>query len=141
MRWSEAGLIPVKVQTTHKREVIDLTDAVADMVPADSGVMHVFVQHTTAAVATADLDPGTDLDLLDALDGLLPDLNWRHPHDPSHTPDHLLASIIGPDVTVPYINGRLQLGTWQRIILVELDGPRERTLCVTCISLTQDTAV
>lgn len=107
--------------------MIDITDEVARLVPAErSGVAHVFVWHTTCAVTTADLDPGTDLDLLDFLAGMTPDVQWRHPHNPAHTPAHLLSSIIGPSVGVPFADGRLQLGTWQRIILVELDGPRER---------------
>ena len=83
-------------------------------------------------MAAGDLDPGTDLDLLNALRHVLPQLSYRHPHDPSHTPDHLLSSIIGPSVAIPYQNRRLLLGTWQRVILVELDGPRQRTLHVSC---------
>jgi secondary thiamine-phosphate synthase enzyme len=94
----------------------------------ESKAVLVFVAHTTAAITTADLDPGTDLDLLDALDGLLPEKQWRHPHNPAHAPDHLLSSIIGPCVMVPVEQGKLQLGTWQRIILVEFDGPRTRTV-------------
>ncbi len=74
------------------------------------------------------LDPGTDLDLLDALRRLLPPLSYRHPHDPAHTPDHILASIIGPALVIPYARRQLLLGTWQRIILVELDGPRQRSI-------------
>lgn len=116
------------IETEQKRQVVDITDEVGEHLPDGEGMLNVFVKHTTAAVTTADLDPGTDLDLLDALDKLLPDLKWRHPHDPSHTPDHLLASMIGPSVSVPYKDGRLELGTWQRIILIEFDGPRPRTI-------------
>lgn len=117
--------------TTQKRQVIDITNSVAQVVRGNGkGVAVVFVQHTTAAITVADLDPGTDLDLLDALDRLLPQLPWRHPHNPAHTPDHLLASIIGPSVTVPFTNGHLVLGTWQRIVLIEFDGPRDRTVTI-----------
>lgn len=118
------------ITTTQKREIIDITDSVSELTGDDATLAHVFVAHTTAAITVMDLDPGTDLDFLDALDALLPDLSWRHPHDPSHTPDHLLASIIGPDVTVPCTKGQLLLGTWQRIVLVEFDGPRERSITV-----------
>lgn len=117
------------ISTSQKRQIIDLTDDIAQYV-GDEGVMTIFVKHTTVAITTADLDPGTDEDFLEALDKLLPDLPWRHPHNPEHTPDHLLASILGPSVQVPYADGRLQLGSWQRIILVELDGPRERAIIV-----------
>lgn len=121
----------VQISTGKKREVVDITDDVAAAVPqTGSGVVTVFVQHTTAAITTADLDPGTDLDLLDFLDALVPSVQWRHPHNPAHAPDHLLASLIGPSVTVPYQDGELLLGTWQRITLIEFDGPRERNVCI-----------
>ncbi|MDQ2885312.1 MAG: secondary thiamine-phosphate synthase enzyme YjbQ [Chloroflexota bacterium] len=119
------------IRTRKKDEVVDITETVEESLRemnAGDGVCMVFAAHTTCAITTADLDPGTDLDLLDALRHLLPKLSYRHPHDPAHTPDHILSSLIGPSVTVPYANGRLLLGTWQRIILVELDGPRQRTV-------------
>lgn len=100
------------------------------MVSKDCKAIVVYVAHTTCAVTTADLDPGTDLDLLDAVWEMIPKLKYRHPHDPAHVPAHLASSIIGPSVTVPVVDGKLVLGTWQRIILVELDGPRERQLFV-----------
>lgn len=122
------------ITTTRKDEVVDVTDRVEAAVReagTESGACLVFAAHTTCAVTTADLDPGTDLDLLQALRQVLPEgLRYRHSHDPAHTPDHILASIIGPSVTVPYAHGRLALGIWQRVILVELDGPRERTVQV-----------
>ncbi len=119
------------IRTRKKDEVVDITETVEASLQemnAGDGVCIVFAAHTTCAITTADLDPGTDLDLLDALRHLLPKLSYRHPHDPAHAPDHILSSLIGPSVTVPYANGRLLLGTWQRIILVELDGPRQRTV-------------
>jgi len=119
------------ITTNQKREIVDITDEVERQLPDGSGLVHIFVQHTTCAVTTADLDPGTDLDLLDFLKGMTPNVQWRHPHNPAHAPAHLLSSITGPDVSMPFADGRLCLGTWQRIILVELDGPRERQLSVT----------
>ena len=127
----------IHMQTTQKRQVLDITREVSERLPTQGGgVAHIFVAHTTAALTTADLDPGTDLDLLDALSELVPDLDWRHPHDPEHTPDHLLSSIIGPSVSVPYRDGKLQLGTWQRIVLIEFDGPRERNVVVSVVKST-----
>jgi secondary thiamine-phosphate synthase enzyme len=102
------------------------------LLPAnDSGVAQVFVLHTTCALSTADLDPGTDLDLLDLLEAITPDIQWRHPHNPQHTPAHLLSTIIGPGVSIPFADRQLLIGMWQRIVLIELDGPRERNLFVT----------
>lgn len=122
------------IKTSKKREVIDITDRVASEIPAGaSGLVTVFVQHTTAAITCADLDPGTDRDFLEFLEKITPSAKWRHPHDPAHAPDHLLASVIGPSVSLPVADGKLALGTWQRIILVELDGPRERKIEVVWI--------
>ena len=119
------------INTQKNREVIDITDEVQKYVGPDSKLVTVFIAHTTCAVTTADLDPGTDLDLLDAVWEMIPKLKYRHPHNPAHVPAHLASSIIGPDVAVPVKDGQLVLGTWQRIILVELDGPRERKLIIT----------
>jgi len=119
------------ISTKHKDEILDITDKVEAYlreVHTANGLCTIFVAHTTSAITTADLDPGTDLDLLDALRGMLPHIAYRHPHNPAHTPDHILASIIGPSVTIPYTDGALLLGVWQRVILVELDGPRQRTV-------------
>ena len=119
------------VATKKNDQIVDITEAIETHLreaPGEDGLCSIFVSHTTCALTTADLDPGTDLDFIDVLRRLLPDISYRHPHDPFHTPDHILSSIIGPSVTVPYRNRQLLLGTWQRIVLVELSGPRRRTL-------------
>jgi secondary thiamine-phosphate synthase enzyme len=122
-------MIKLSVKTQRKREIIDITDVVQKSLHSDSrGVCHLTVLHTTAALTTADLDPGTDLDMLDAFEALIPKLHYRHPHDPSHVPDHILSALIGTSVTQPVHKGELVLGTWQRIVLVEVDGPRSRDL-------------
>jgi secondary thiamine-phosphate synthase enzyme len=122
----------MRVHSSKKREVIDITEQVASEVQGD-GVLHMFVAHTTAAITTADLDPGTDEDLLAALASMTPNQRWNHPHKPEHFPDHLWASILGPSLSVPFRNGKLLLGTWQRIVLIELDGPRERQVELTVL--------
>lgn len=123
------------IETSDKRQVIDITERVASEIDnGASGLVTVFVQHTTAAVTLADLDPGTDEDFLEFLAKITPDVKWRHPHDPSHAPDHLLASLIGASVVIPVASGKLALGTWQRIVLVELDGPREREIVVSFVN-------
>jgi secondary thiamine-phosphate synthase enzyme len=124
----------IQVATSEKRQVIDITEQIAKNIAIENGLVNVFVKHTTAAITIADLDPGTDIDFLDFLQSLVPDINWRHPHNPSHTPDHLLSSLIGPGVCAPIQNKGLQLGSWQRIILVELDGPRQREISLSFIA-------
>lgn len=124
------------IATHMNKEIIDITDDIEEQLADQekmSGVCTIFVQHTTCAITTADLDPGTDLDFLDAILGMLPEIQYRHPHNPAHAPDHILSSIIGPSVTVPFENKKLQLGVWQRVILVELDGPRERDILLTIV--------
>ena len=126
--------MPVQVETSNKRQVIDITKLIENRLPDGSGLVNIFVKHTTCSVTTADLDPGTDEDFLDFLKAITPNVKWRHPHDPAHAPDHLLASLIGPDVSVPYAGKKLQLGTWQRVILVELNGPKTRQLEISFLS-------
>lgn len=121
----------VSVHTTKPKEIVDITNQVQEEVTRQgikNGVCVLFIKHTTAALTTADLDPGTDLDMLDAFEQIVPKLHYRHPHNPDHVPDHIMSSIIGPSVTVPIEHGALDLGTWQRIVVVELDGPRERDI-------------
>lgn len=119
----------LNVETTAARCVVDITDLVQANITAQNGLANLFVLHTTAALTTADLDPGgTDQDYLDAFDKLIPRLHFRHPHDPSHMPDHILSSLIGTSLSLPVDNGRLVLGSWQRITLIELNGPRQRQL-------------
>jgi len=119
---------PLTIKTTKPRQVIDITDDVQKLITKDAKAIMVFVAHTTCAITTADLDPGTDLDLLDAVWEMIPKLQYRHPHNPAHVPAHLASSIIGPSTTIPVNSGKLILGTWQRIILIELDGPQPRHL-------------
>ena len=126
--------MPVQVETSNKRQVIDITELIENRLPDGSGLVNIFVKHTTCSVTTADLDPGTDEDFLDFLKAITPNVKWRHPHDPAHAPDHLLASLIGPDVSVPDAGKKLQLGTWQRVILVELNGPKTRQLEISFLS-------
>jgi len=124
----------MKVKTHKKREVVDLTDRLQQVVEksysGSSGFCQLSVLHTTAALTTADLDPGTDLDMLDAFEHWIPKLRYRHPHDPDHVPDHILSAVIGTSVAIPVARGALVLGTWQRVVLVEFDGPRDREIVV-----------
>jgi len=125
----------ISVKTRKKREILDITDTVRALLhkthSQGTGMVNLFILHTTAALTTADLDPGTDLDMLDAFEAMIPKLHYRHPHNPAHVPDHILSSLIGTSVAVPFERGEILLGTWQRIVLIELDGPRERDMAVT----------
>ena len=123
------------IKTHKKREVRDITDGIEDLLQQNhaqaTGLCSLLILHTTAALTTADLDPGTDLDMLDAFEAMIPKLRYRHPHNPGHVPDHILSALIGTSVALPFQEGALVLGTWQRVVLIELDGPREREVMVT----------
>jgi secondary thiamine-phosphate synthase enzyme len=120
----------LKVHTDQPKQVIDITEQVQKLIKNDTKSVNVFVAHTTCAVTTADLDPGAGEDLVAAVWEMIPKLDYSRHHDPSHMPAHIAASIIGPSAVVPVKSGRLVLGTWQHLILLEFDGPRERTLIV-----------
>jgi secondary thiamine-phosphate synthase enzyme len=122
------------VKTRKKREILDITDLIEVQLGKKAcGVCHLLILHTTAALSTADLDPGTDLDMLDAFEAMIPKLRYRHPHNPAHVPDHILSALIGTSLSLPFDNSKLLLGTWQRVVLIELDGPRERELALSIL--------
>ena len=122
------------VKSGKHDQVIDITDKIhvyLDGQEKEKGLCNIFVAHTTCSVTSADLDPGTDLDTLDFLSGIIPDIKFRHPHNPEHAPAHIISSIIGSSVSIPFENKKLSLGTWQRVVLIELDGPRDREIKIT----------
>ena len=125
----------LQIQTTAKREMIDLTARVAEIVArADlaEGLCSVYTPHATAAVVVNENDdPNVCVDVLDALDRLIPAGVWRHDRVDGNAASHIQATILGPGETIPVRAGKLALGTWQAIMLVELDGPRNRRVLVT----------
>lgn len=125
----------LRIRTKHKREMIDLTPQVAEIVQGSGvaeGLCHVYVAHATAAVVINENDdPNVCVDTLDALDKLIPAGVWRHDRVDGNAASHIQAAILGPSETIPVQQGRLLLGTWQAVMLVELDGPRERRIVVT----------
>lgn len=125
------------VQSHKKREIIDLTEAVNAKIRAGkirNGVCVIFSQHTTTAVTVGEMEEGLVQDFLEFIEKIVPQMEFRHTHQPDHAPDHLIGELIGPSLTIPIVGGKLALGTWQRVIFVELDGPRERTVSISLIS-------
>ena len=109
-------------RTGSQAQVCDITDTCNGFLRAgDEGLLNVFVPHATAGVAILETGAGSDSDLLAALADLLPaDNRWQHRHgSPGHGRDHVLPALIAPYATVPVIAGRLQLGTWQSVCLVD----------------------
>ena len=118
---------------TGDRRITDVTERCAAFVATHGGdgLLHVFLPHATAGLALLETGAGSDDDLADHLDALLPrDERWRHRHGTlGHGADHLLPALVSPSLTVPVDGGRLALGTWQSIVVVDAnaDNP-DRTL-------------
>ncbi len=130
------------ITTTAAKEVVDLTDRLGAIVRKSKmreGLCALFVTHTTAALTTGEIGEGTEQDFLQVVEKMIPRIQFQHAHNPAHAWSHMASSILGPSLTVPVSRGTLALGTWQSVMLVELDGPRERTVHVRLVgSLERD---
>jgi secondary thiamine-phosphate synthase enzyme len=127
----------LRIKTASVKEVVDLTDQVESLIrkaKMQEGLCSIFVTHTTAGLTTGEIGEGTEKDLLEVVEKMVPSIHFRHAHDPSHAWSHMASSILGPSLSIPVSSGKLVLGTWQSVMLVELDGPRERTIHVTLLT-------
>jgi secondary thiamine-phosphate synthase enzyme len=116
---------------TSASPILDIsTDIQQFLNHASEGLMNVFVPHATAGVAIMETGAGSESDLEETLNRLLPrDDRWTHSHGSrGHGADHVLPAFISPSVTIPVVDGRMQLGTWQSIVLVDLnrDNPQRK---------------
>jgi secondary thiamine-phosphate synthase enzyme len=112
----------ITVETGHRRGLFDLTSQCAAFVAGEGdGLLNVFVPHATAGLVIIELGAGSDDDLVATLDRLLPrDDRWQHRHgSPGHGADHVVSLLAPPSLVVPVVAGKLQLGTWQSIALLD----------------------
>jgi secondary thiamine-phosphate synthase enzyme len=124
------------IKTKKEKEIVDITEKIEEILKKQEkseGLIYLFVLHTTCALTTADLDPGAEEDFLTAFEKITPKAKYIHPHNPEHFPDHFLSSLVGTHLLLPFKNKKLILGTWQRIILIEFNGPRERKVVIEII--------
>jgi secondary thiamine-phosphate synthase enzyme len=127
------------VSTTEHKQCVEITESVREIVrkaKIKRGLCHVMALHATAAIVINENDdPCIGTDLIAALDRMIPDhAGWQHDRVDNNAQAHIKAAILGPSETIAVENGELVLGTWQGIILVELDGPRtRRTVSVSII--------
>ena len=120
-----------EISTDDRISVVDVTDRVENCLPADAtGTATVFVQHTTAGVTVNESERRLLGDFESALSDLVPDSGWDHDRIDDNADAHVRSLLVGPDTTVPVVDGSLQLGTWQSVLFVECDGPRTRTVQV-----------
>ncbi len=117
----------LRIETGTTEQVHDLTDACAAFLTragTRDGLLHVWVPHATAGLAIIETGSGSEGDLLGALRELLPDDDrWTHRHgSPGHGRDHLLPALLPPYASVPVLDGRMALGTWQSVCLVDTNA-------------------
>jgi secondary thiamine-phosphate synthase enzyme len=115
----------ITIRTGDRPVVRDITAEAAEFAGSEAdGLLHVFVPHATAGLAVIETGAGSDDDLLRAIDELLPaDDRWRHRHGSrGHGRDHVLPAWLPPYASIPVLGGRLALGTWQSICLVDPNG-------------------
>jgi len=114
---------------TRNRKLIDITDEVDAFVHgAGDGLLNVFAPHATAGLALMETGSGSERDLAEALERLLPrDDRYAHRHGSAgHGADHLLPALVAPTLVIPVFSGAMQLGTWQRVVLVDLNADNLR---------------
>ena len=124
------------LSTSKKQELIDITPRINTIIKkskVENGICNVFAAHATAAIIiNENYDPNICLDLLDALDKLVPSGVWRHDRIDGNADSHIKSAILGPSETIPIKDGKLDLGRWQALMFAELDGPRNnRKIIVT----------
>jgi secondary thiamine-phosphate synthase enzyme len=119
----------LSIQTGRRRGLFDLTSECASFVAGEGdGLLNVFVPHATCGLVVMELGSGSDSDLLEALDRLLPrDERWQHRHGSAgHGADHVLPAFAPPSIVVPVVGGGLALGTWQSIALLDTNVDNDR---------------
>ena len=130
-----------RVTSEKEGDIIDITRQVREIVTestVQNGIVHVFVEHSTAALTTIEYEPGVLADLRRSLSVLAPD-NADYAHNTKwgdgNGRSHVKAALVGPSLTVPVADGTLVCGTWQQIVLLELDVQPRRTRTIICTVL------
>lgn len=114
----------LSIRSQKNKEVIDITEKINSNLSKETEAVLVFVKHTTAALAVSEVGEGTGEDFAEVVEKIIPKINFRHGHNPSHAPDHMIGSLLGPNLVLPVANRKLDLGTWQKVVLLEENGPR-----------------
>jgi secondary thiamine-phosphate synthase enzyme len=118
----------IELQTQSAKEVVDITARVQALVEsAAGGSCHLYLRHTTAGLMVVTGETGVPEDIMDILQTLTPQIAYRH-DSPAHVAAHFLSALVGPSVHVPVRDGKLALGEFQRIVLMEFEGPRRREI-------------
>jgi secondary thiamine-phosphate synthase enzyme len=120
--------VTIELETQSATQVVDITARVEALVAgAVGGSCHLYLRHTTAGLMVMTWETGVPEDIMDILQTLTPKLDYRH-DKPAHVAAHFLSALVGPSVHVPVRAGKLALGEFQRIVLLEFEGPRRRAI-------------
>ncbi len=123
----------IEINTSKRVEIIDITNRVEELVEGN-GIAVIYTPHTTTALIVNEAESGLLEDIVEVLQKLIPKgAGYKHDRIDDNADAHLRACILGNSLVIPVENGRLVLGTWQRILFVELDGPRRRRVYVKVI--------
>jgi len=118
----------IVLETRGATEMVDITEQVAALIDGAPGAAcHLYLRHTTAALMIATGEMGVPEDIMDVLQTLTPKREYRH-DSPAHVAAHFLSALVGPSLHVPVRDGRLDLAQFQRIVLMEFEGPRRREI-------------
>ena len=122
------------IKSTKKEEFIDITNEINRLLNINNGTCILYCPHTTAGLTINEgADPSVKVDIINALNRLVPD-NINYEHAEGNSPAHIKASLMGNSLTILVENKKLKLGTWQKIFLVEVDGPRSRKVWIKSLS-------
>ncbi|MEM2244762.1 MAG: secondary thiamine-phosphate synthase enzyme YjbQ [Archaeoglobaceae archaeon] len=120
----------IEVKTRQRTEIVDITEEVEKLLEGE-GVALVFTPHTTASIILNEAEGRLLEDIVSTMDKIVPrNSNYRHNEIDNNADAHIKASLLGNSVILPFRDGKLQLGTWQRVLFVEFDGPRTRKVYV-----------
>ncbi|RLG19765.1 YjbQ family protein [Candidatus Micrarchaeota archaeon] len=120
-----------RIRTTKSREVVDITNRVSECIKGvKEGICMVYVPHATAGLIINEFEPNIASDFVAFFEKLVPKAGWKHNVIDDNAEAHLKSGLVGPHALMPVSEGRLVLGTWQRIILCDFDGPRDRRVVV-----------
>jgi len=122
------------IRTERRTEIVDITPLVEKILDKDSGIALIYSPHTTTAIIINEAEPGLLDDILEFMERLVPYRGgYKHDRIDDNADSHIKTCILGNSVVIPVENGRLMLGTWQRILFLEFDGPRNRKVYVRVI--------
>lgn len=123
----------ITINTKSRIEIIDITNEVEELVKKseiDDGIALVYTRHTTTGLVINEAERGLLEDILNVIQKIVPPDSYKHDRIDNNADAHLRATLLGNSVVIPVSNKKLELGTWQRILFVELDGPRTRRVLV-----------